>query len=117
MNREKRRKATRIGRKKRYSLEEIQLSLQIAANMKKTTKGHLYQKVMIDKKIQQRCVFCEAPEKAKKLCDYWVMTLLDRFQVVLINKAFYQEDDSEARWMRLENEYNDVKLPVVYAKD
>lgn len=119
MNRRLRRKYIRKEKALKFTLEDIQRALKIAANMRKENKGHLYQKLLTkDKKsINLKCIFCGAPQKTKKQCDYWVMTLIDRFQSILINPTFYQDDDKEALWLQQGEVYKQIKMPLIEPND
>lgn len=107
MNRLLRRKQERTQGRKKYSLIDVQKAMNVAMEMKKFTKGHLYNKSMKD-----RCVFCGATLKTKKQCAYWFYTFLDRMQVVLINPDFFTDKDIQALWMRNEEEYKEVQFPL-----
>lgn len=111
-NRELRRKAAKQNRKKLYSLEQVQRAMNIAVEMKKLTKGHLFSKTLVDKNKQNLCVFCGNSMKTKEQCQYWVMTLFDRIQTVLINPLFFTDDNLQALWLQQGDEYQNIKLPL-----
>lgn len=114
MNRKFRRKQQKIASVKKYSLADIQRALAIAANMRKHTKGHLYiRSLNKNKKIGIKCVFCGVSEKARKQCDYWFLTILDRFQAVLVNPDFYKDSDDEAYWLLASEGYANIKIPKI----
>ncbi len=92
--------------KPKYSLHDVQRASNIALEMKRLTKGHLFSKT-----IDSRCVFCGVKNKGKKDCKFWFFTFLDRMQVVLINPDFYKEDEIEAFWLYASKEYADVRVP------
>lgn len=114
MNRETRRKNNKKDKtqKKRYSLQDVQKAMNIAIEMKKHSKGHLFSKTMVNKKQESLCVFCGQTMKTKKECDYWVMTLLDRMQTILINPSFFMDDNIEALWLQHGEEYQNIQLPL-----
>jgi hypothetical protein len=93
--------------KKKYSLEDVQRALNIAMEIRKLTKGHLFSKNMKD-----RCVFCGATMKTKKMCDYWFVSFMDRLQVVLINPEHFRDNEIEALWIKSEDEYGNIKVPL-----
>ena len=106
--------------KKEFSLDDVQKSLAIAIEMKKLTKGHLFMKNTTaqtkDGKVDAEksyCAFCGANMKTTKECDYWMMTLFDRLQSILINPSFYTADNIEALWLQHGEEYQNIKLPLV----
>jgi hypothetical protein len=105
----------------KYELKDIQKAISIAIAMKKLSKGHLFtmqEKPTEEKPISDphkaRCVFCGATMKTKKECAYWAMTLFDRMQMVLINPDFFKDDDIQALWLQHGEEYQNVKLPLVF---
>lgn len=117
MNRKKRRQVIRKTKAQKFTLEEIQRALQIAANMRVATQGHLYQKIMKDAKVvDAKCVFCSASLKTKKECKYWMLTYVDRFQSILVNPTFYSTDDKDALWFLHGEEYKNIKLPYIAPK-
>ena len=109
MNREQRRKAAKKDKTQKplYSLQDVQKAMNIAIEMKKHSKGHLFSKT-----LKEKCVFCGQTMKTKKTCDYWVMTLLDRLQTVLINPDFFRDDEIQALWLQHSEEYQNIKLPL-----
>lgn len=109
-NREQRRKVKDLHAKKKYSLHDVQAAINIAITMKKYSKGHLFSKALKD-----RCTFCGATMKTKKECPYWVMTMIDRIQTVLINPNFFQGDDIQALWLQHGEEYQNIKLPLNFS--
>jgi hypothetical protein len=111
MNRKQRRKSFKKENRKKYSLVDVQKAINVAIEMKKHSKGHLYSKTLKD-----RCTFCGQSMKTKKTCDYWVLTLLDRVQTVLINPDFFRDDEIQALWLQHSNEYQDIKLPLNVGK-
>lgn len=113
-NRETRRKQAKTirSKKKLYSLEDVQSALSIAIEMKKHTKGHLFNKTMVNKKKESVCVFCGATMKTKTDCQYWVMTLFDRMQTALINPTFFTDENIQALWLQHGEQYQNIKLPL-----
>lgn len=107
MNRVQRRKQQKQENKKLYSLSDVQRSLLIAVEMKKISKGHLFSKT-----LKNRCVFCGVTSRTKKQCDYWVMTMFDRMQSVLINPSFFTDDNLQCLWLQHGEEYQNIKLPM-----
>jgi hypothetical protein len=107
LNRKQRRSSSKKENRKKYSLADVQKAINIAIEMKKHSKGHLFSKNMKD-----RCTFCGQSMKTKKLCDYWVLTLIDRIQTVLINPAFFRDDEVQALWLQHGDEYQNIKLPL-----
>lgn len=107
MNRKQRRKSYKKESHKKYSLIDVQKAINIAIEMKKHTKGHLFSKTLKDK-----CVFCGQSPKTKKQCNYWVLTLIDRLQTVLINPDFFRDDEVQALWLQHGEEYQNIKLPL-----
>lgn len=107
MNRASRRRYAKQAKtdKPKYSLEDIQRAMGISMRMNEATKGHLYKKHMDDK-----CVFCGATLRARKQCEHWFLTFVDRLQVILINPDFYEKDDDNAYWL-IPEEYGKVKVP------
>lgn len=110
MNRYQRRQAAKKTPldKKEYSLNDVQKAIMIAIEMKKISKGHLF-----SANLKDRCVFCGVTMKTKKICDYWAMTLIDRIQTVLINPAFFSDDNIQALWLQHGDQYQNIKLPLV----
>lgn len=94
-------------KKPKYSLQDVQKAINIAIEMKKHSKGHLF-----SAQLKDRCVFCGAIMKTRKQCDYWAMTLIDRIQTVLINPAFFRDDEVQALWLQHGEEYQNIKLPL-----
>lgn len=111
-NRELRRRAERRNRKKRYSLEDVQRAMHIAAEMKKLTKGHLFSHNLKDKNGTALCTFCGQSMKTKQECVYWAMTLFDRIQTILINPLFFTDENIQALWLQHGEEYQNIKLPL-----
>lgn len=109
MNREQRRAKNKADKtaKAKYSLQDVQKAMNIAMEMKKWSKGHLFTKTLKD-----RCVFCGATMKTKKTCDYWFMTFIDRTQTVLINPSFFMDDNIQALWLQHGDEYKNIQLPL-----
>lgn len=109
MNREQRRKrAKQIGTAKpKYSLEDVQRAMNVAIQIRKLSKGHLFKKTLND-----QCVFCGAGMDTKKMCDYWFVSYLDRLQVVLINPDHFKDDALDVLWVQDGEEYKDVKVPL-----
>lgn len=93
--------------KKKYSLEDVQKAMNIALEMRKLSKGHLYSKNMKD-----RCVFCGATMKTRKMCDYWFITFMDRTQTVLINPTFFSDNEVDSLWLKTADEYGNIKVPL-----
>ena len=111
MNRKQRRGANTKQDKKKYSLHDVQKALNIAIEMKKHSKGHLF-----STSLKDRCVFCGQSMKTKKECQYWVMTLIDRMQTVLINPDFFRDDEVQALWLQHDEEYQNIQLPLNVGK-
>lgn len=107
MSRTTKRKVERQQRKARYSLVDVQKAVNIALEMRKLTKGHLY-----SKNLKEQCTFCGAKLKTRKQCPYWFFTFLDRMQVVLINPSFFTDNEVQALWVRNEDEYKEVQFPL-----
>lgn len=107
MNRKQRRKGYKKENRKKYSLTDVQKAINVAIEMKKHSKGHLYSKILKDK-----CTFCGQSMKTKKICDYWALTLIDRIQTVLINPDFFRDDEIQALWLQHDEEYQNIKLPL-----
>ena len=107
MNRAQKRKQDKKDKAKKYSLQEVQTSINIAIEMMKISKGHLF-----SAHLKDRCVFCGVNMKTKKRCDYWAMTLIDRMQSVLVNPDFFREDEIQALWLQHGEEYQNIKLPL-----
>lgn len=112
MNRKQRRTTVKKEAVKKYSLQNVQHAILIAIEMKKLTKGHLF-----SKDLKELCVFCGANMKTKKQCDYWIMTLIDRVQTILINPTFYTSDNLQALWLQHGEEYQNIKLPLNVTPD
>lgn len=91
----------------KYTLKDVQKSINIAIEMKKLTKGHLFSAGLKD-----RCVFCGQSMKTKKQCQYWIMTLFDRIQTILVNPAFFHDDNIQALWLQHGEQYQNIKLPL-----
>lgn len=106
-NRKQRRSSRKKEDKKKYSLSDVQKALNIAIEMKKHSKGHLF-----SSNLKDRCVFCGQNMKTRKQCSYWFMTLIDRLQTVLINPDFFRDDEVQALWLQHGEEYNNIKLPL-----
>lgn len=111
MNRAQKRKAEKKERKAKYSLQDVQKSINIAIEMMKISKGHLF-----SAQLKDRCVFCGVTMKTKKRCDYWAMTLIDRVQTTLINPTFFKDDEIQALWLQHGDEYQNIKLPLNVGK-
>lgn len=107
MDRKAKRKQERKQNKPKYSLLDVQRAMNVAIEMKKHTKGHLFKKHLKD-----LCIFCGASDKTRKQCPYWFFTFLDRMQVVLINPAFFTDNEVQALWLRNEDDYKDVQIPL-----
>lgn len=90
-----------------YNLKSFQRALNIAVEMKKYTKGHLFSKTLKD-----RCVFCGKTPKTTTECPYWVLTLFDRIQTVLVNPTFFRDDELQALWLQHGDEYQNIRLPI-----
>lgn len=110
-NRKQRRTQEKKDNKKLYALKDVQRALNIAVEMKKLSKGHLF-----SAQLKDRCVFCGVTMKTRKQCDYWVLTIFDRMQSVLINRTFYKDDDIQALWLQHGEEYQNVRLPLNVGK-
>lgn len=109
MNRQQRRIRSKTVKaaKKKYSLEDVQRAMNIALAIRQLSKGHLFSKSLKDK-----CVFCGASMKTKKMCDFWFLSFLDRLQVVLINPEHFKDNEIDALWLKAEDEYGNVKVPL-----
>lgn len=109
LNRKQRRAQSKaIGSKrKKYSLEDVQRAMNIAIEMRKISKGHLF-----NENMKGRCVFCGLTKKTKKECDYWFMTFMDRLQTVLINPRFFTDDNLQALWLQHGEDYQNIQLPL-----
>ena len=109
LNRKQRRAAKKKDKtaKPLYSLQDVQRASNIAIEMKKISKGHLF-----SKNLKDRCVFCGVTMKTKKECQYWFIGFLDRMQTVLINPEFYTDDNLQALWLQHGDEYQNIKLPL-----
>lgn len=105
LNRKQRRHSP--SNKKKYSLTDVQRSINIALTMKKFSKGHLFSKHLKDK-----CVFCGSSMKTKKECQYWFLTFLDRLQTAIINPNYFTDKEVEALWLVHGEEYQNIKLPL-----
>lgn len=108
MSRRTRRLFKRQAKKPRYSLEDVQSAITIAIEMKKHSKGHLFSKGLKD-----RCTFCGQSMKTRRQCEYWVLTLIDRIQTILINPDFFTDENVQALWLQHGEEYQNIKLPLV----
>lgn len=93
--------------KKKYSLEDVQRAMNIAMEIRKLSKGHLFSKTMKDK-----CVFCGAGMKTRKMCNFWFVSFMDRLQTVLINPDFFKDNEIEALWIKTEDEYGNIRVPL-----
>ena len=91
----------------KYTLRDVQKAVNIAISMMQISKGHLF-----SKNLKDRCVFCGQTTKTKKRCEYWVMTLIDRMQTILINPDFFRDDEIQALWLQHGEEYQNIKLPL-----
>lgn len=109
MNRAQKRKAMKKDptMKPKYSLQDVQKAMNIAMEMKKHSKGHLFSKT-----LKNRCVFCGVTMKARTTCDYWFMTFMDRVQTIIINPDFFMDDNVEALWLQHGEEYQNIQLPM-----
>lgn len=107
MSREERRKRDKIEKKKykKFTIVDVQKAMSIALEMKKESKGHLFQKQM-----KELCVFCGASRKSKNQCEFWFMTFLDRMQTILVNPDFFKGLDQEAIWLQHGDEYQDLRV-------
>lgn len=121
MNRQKRRKFQAVEKrthgKAKYSLHDVQRAINIALEMRKLTKGHLFSKTMVDKDKNNLCTFCGSTMKTKKMCNLWFLTFMDRLQVVLINPGYFTDNEIEALWLQVGDEYKDIKIPVNVGKN
>lgn len=108
MNRKSRRKQAKVDKKPKYSLNDVQKAIKIAVEMKKISKGHLFSKA-----LKERCVFCGVTQKTKKQCQYWVFTIFDRMQTILVNPDFFRDDEIQALWLQQGEQYQNIKLPLV----
>lgn len=91
----------------KYTLKDVQRAMNIAIQMKKMSKGHLFSKTLKD-----RCVFCGRGMKTKAQCEYWALTFMDRTQTVLINLNYFTDKEIEALWLTHGEEYQEIKLPL-----
>lgn len=107
MNRKQRRTQDKKDKKSLYSLKDVQKALNIAIEMMKLSKGHLF-----SAQLKDRCVFCGVTMKTRKKCDYWAMTMIDRLQTILINPDFFRDDEIQALWLQHGEEYQNIKLPL-----
>lgn len=106
MNRANQRKLNKLHGKKIYSFHDIQKATNIAIEMKKLSKGHLFKKA-----LKERCVFCGATMKTRKECDYWFLTFMDRQQTVLLNPTFFHDNEIEALYIQHPYGAEDIKIP------
>jgi len=90
--------------KKKYSLQDVQRAMNIAIEMKKLNRGHLYLK-----NNPTRCVFC-GKKTSKTECKFWFITFMDRTQSVLLNPDFYTDKEIEAIW--IQPELTDINIPI-----
>lgn len=107
VNRKQRRTQEKKDKATRYSLKDVQRAQNIAIEMMKLSKGHLF-----SKNLKERCVFCGASMKVRKKCDYWALTMMDRLQSVLVNPTFFRDDEIQALWLQHDEEYQNIKLPL-----
>lgn len=108
LQRRKRDKQIKGQAKKKYTLLELQKAFSIALEMKKASRGHLF-----SHNLKERCVFCGKGRRAKKECDYWFLTFLDRVQTIIINPDFFTADDIEAIWIQHAAEYSAIQIPLL----
>lgn len=111
MNRAQRRvrdKQVKGQAKQRFTLLELQKAFSISLEMKKASRGHLF-----DKNIKEHCLFCGQDRSTTEECEYWFLTFLDRVQTILINPAFFSADDIEAVWFQHGDQYQDIQIPLV----
>lgn len=114
MNRAQKRKVMKAAKgqaKQKFTLLELQKALSIGLEMKKASKGHLF-----DKNLKERCVFCGKSRRARTECEYWFMTFIDRVQTILINPEFFSSDDIEAVWFQHGDQYDGIQIPLLRAK-
>lgn len=94
--------------KKNYSLEDVQRAMNVALQIRKLSKGHLF-----SKNLKDRCVFCGATMKTRKMCAYWFIAFMDRLQMVLINPDFFKDNEMDVLWVQSQDEYGNIKVPIV----
>lgn len=90
-----------------FTLLELQKAISIALEMKKASKGHLF-----DKNLKERCVFCGKSRRVRTDCEFEFMTFLDRVQTILINPGFFTNKDIEAIWLQHGQQYKGIRIPV-----
>lgn len=111
MNRAQKRRAIKGAKgqaKQKFTLLELQKAISIALEMKKASRGHLF-----DKNLKERCVFCGKTRKVKTECNFWFLTFIDRIQTILLNPEFFSADDIEALWLQHSNQYQEIKIPML----
>jgi hypothetical protein len=91
-----------------YSLEDVQRAMNVALQIRKLTKGHLF-----SKNLKDRCVFCGDDMKTKRMCPSWLISLLDRLQTVLINPDHFKDNEMDALWVKSQDEYGNIKVPII----
>lgn len=107
MNRATKRVTERKQKRPKYSLIDVQKASNIAIEIGRINKGHLFSKAMKDK-----CVFCGKTTKARTKCQYWFFTFLDRMQIALINPSFFTDANIETLYLTHDSEYQDVVIPL-----
>jgi hypothetical protein len=108
MNRSQRRNRKAPSTKKKYSLEDVQRSINVALQIRKLTKGHLF-----SKNLKDRCVFCGKTMKVRSWCPASLISFIDRIQTVLINPEFFKDNEMEVLWIKNDDEYGNIKVPLV----
>lgn len=121
MNREARRKrdkAVRGQSKQKFTLLDLQKSFAIALEMVKESRGHLFNPHMKDKESGlELCTFCGQDRKTEEECDFERLTWIDRVQTILLNPDFFRESEAEAIYFQHGENYQDIRIPLLRAKD
>lgn len=110
MNRASKRKAMKSIKgqaKQKFTLLELQKAISIALEMKKESRGHLF-----NVHTKERCVFCGVGRRTKKECEWWLLTFIDRLQTILLNPDFFIGQDYQANYLQHGDEYQDIVIPT-----
>lgn len=104
--------------KQKFTLLDLQKAFSIALEMVKESRGHLFSPTMKHKDTgHPLCVFCGQQQDTKEECDFERLTWMDRVQTILLNPDFFRESEAEAIFFQHGDEYKDLSIPLLMAKD
>jgi hypothetical protein len=111
-------KAVKGQAKQKFTLLDLQKAFAIALEMVKESRGHLFSNTMKHKDTgHELCVFCGKQRDTTDECDFERLTWMDRVQTILLNPEFFRESDAEALFFQHGDEYAELRIPLLRAKD